>query len=823
MNRFIMRFSAAVGTGALLIASAGLASADNVLSDDVAAGGNTTLTLVAGTASTTIDFRIVGNGSDGCNVTPAAPGTLSAPISGGPAGGLTASAPSGPFTKCVEGPNKNQQTITFTATQPGIYTVNATVTDGLAGNNGFSTVNFTITVNGPSNTAPTVAVTGVTDGGVYELGAVPVAGCQVTDTQDGNSTHAASLSSITGPLAAYGIGSQTATCTHTDSGGSSATPASATYTIDDTTDPALVGVPSDQVIEATSSAGAVATWTDPTATDLGVVDSVSCVPASGSSFPFGATTVTCSATDKAGNSSSDTFSVTVSDTTDPTIVGGAGNTVEATGPLTPVTFTEPTATDTADDSVPVTCVPASGSSFAVGSTTVTCTATDDSGNSSSVDLTVVVTDTTGPEITVPDVEDVEATRPGGAAVSFSPTAVDLVEGARDVFCDYNSGDTFPLGTTTVNCSSEDTRGNASSASFTVEVVDTTAPELTVTADFNVEATGPGGATATFSASATDIVDTEVTVSCIPPSGSNFSLGANLVTCTAVDDSGNEDEASFTITVVDTTPPTVTVPSGITEEATGPAGAVVTFTATATDLVDGDVTPTCTPSSGTTFPLGTTEVTCSATDAAGNTGSDTFDVTVVDTTGPDLTLPTNITTGATSAAGATVNFTATANDLVDGPVTVDCTPPSGSTFAPGTTPVNCSASDAAGNTTNGSFTVTVSFAWTGFFAPVDNGGVFNVVKGGQSVPIKWRISNGSGGWISSLSVVSTVTQTKIACTNTSPTDEVEAPTSGATSLRYDTTDNQYIYNWQSPKGAGLCYRVTVYLTDGTSHAALFKTK
>jgi len=138
-------------------------------------------------------------------------------------------------------------------------------------------------------------------------------------------------------------------------------------------------------------------------------------------------------------------------------------------------------------------------------------------------------------------------------------------------------------------------------------------------------------------------------------------------------------------------------------------------------------------------------------------------------------------------------------------------------------VNCSATDAAGNTTNGSFTVTVSFAWTGFFAPVDNDGVVNVIKGGQSVPLKWRISDGSGGWISSLGVVDVVNQTRIACTNSATLDEVEAPTSGATSLRYDTTANQYIYNWQSPKGAGVCYRVTVVLTDGTSHSALFKTK
>jgi hypothetical protein len=810
MNRFLLRACAAVGTGALLVASAGLAVADNV-KIDVAASGLTQITLGDGTPYTDIAYWL--QDTDGpCDATTAVGGAVVVtPVV--PAG-LTASPTSVSFTDCG-----TRKLVRYTASSPGTY--DTSVTSSPLQNNNPAKV--TLTAVGAANTAPTVVVTGVAQGGSYELGAVPAAGCQVTDTEDGSSTPPASLSPITGPLSAYGIGSRTATCTHMDTGGLSATPASATYSIVDTTDPVLLGMPSDQVIEATSSAGAAASWTDPTATDLGTVDSVSCVPASGDSFPFGETTVTCTATDKSGNDSSDTFKVTVEDTTDPVISGGADNTVEATGPLTPVTFTEPTATDTADDSVPVVCVPASGDSFPLGATTVTCTATDDSGNDSSVELTVTVTDTIGPSITAPDIGPIEATSPDGAAVSFSPTAVDLVDGARDVTCLPASGATFPLGTTTVNCSSVDLSGNTSYDSFTVEVLDTTDPEITVPADFNVEATGPGGATATFGASATDIVDTNVQVSCIPPSGSTFGLGPNVVTCTAEDNVGNEDEGSFTITVVDTTAPIVTAPSDITEEATGPGGAAVSFTATASDLVDGAVTPTCSPVSGSTFPLGTTEVTCSATDAAGNTGSDTFDVTVEDTTGPDLTLPANITTGATSAAGATVSYSASASDLVDGSVTVNCTPPSGSTFAPGTTTVNCSATDAEGNTTNGSFTVTVSFDWTMFFAPVDNNNVVNVIKGGQSVPLKWRISDGSGGWVSSLSVVEAVNQTKIACTTSAVLDDIEAPTSGATSLRYDTTANQYIYNWQSPKGAGTCYKVTVKLTDGSSHSALFKTK
>ena len=88
-------------------------------------------------------------------------------------------------------------------------------------------------------------------------------------------------------------------------------------------------------------------------------------------------------------------------------------------------------------------------------------------------------------------------------------------------------------------------------------------------------------------------------------------------CTATDDHDNASSDSFTVTVEDTTAPVLTVPADIIVEATGPAGATVRWSVSATDVVDGSVNPTCTPASGSTFALGTTTVTCSATDAAGN--------------------------------------------------------------------------------------------------------------------------------------------------------------------------------------------------------------
>jgi streptogramin lyase len=94
------------------------------------------------------------------------------------------------------------------------------------------------------------------------------------------------------------------------------------------------------------------------------------------------------------------------------------------------------------------------------------------------------------------------------------------------------------------------------------------------------------------------------------------------------------------------------------------------------------------------------VTVSATSAS---------LTVLDLTPPVLSLPASIVVDATSPAGATVSYTVTATDNVDPSPVVSCTPTSGSTFAIGTTTVNCTATDASHNVAHGSFTVQVKGA------------------------------------------------------------------------------------------------------------------
>ena len=631
----------------------------------------------------------------------------------------------------------------------------------------------------------------------------------------------------------FSVGETTVSCSATDEAKNSS---SGTFkvTITDTTPPTINGVPGNAIVEATGPGGASYSYTAPTATDIvDGVRPVSCLPASGSTFPLGVTTVTCTASDTRGNQDTATFTVDVVDTTPPTIENIPANfDLDATGSDgAPATWAPVTAKDIVDGVRPVSCAPASGSTFPLGVTEVTCTASDTrpTPNTSTAAFTVSVSDKSAPNVTVPRSQEIEATGPAGAVATWSGvSAFDLVDGKiAQVPCTPSSGSMFGLGETPVTCTAKDKVGNVGSNGFTIKVVDTTPPEVTVPVNFNVEATGPDGAAVTFSATAKDIVDGSVTPTCSVSSGAVLPLGAHTVTCSAVDNAKNPSAAkSFIVTVRDTTGPALTVPDNQTLEAASAEGTVLSYSVTAVDLVDGPVNYECLPASGSTFPIAITTVNCTALDQLSNKSTKTFTVTVKDTTAPTLNVPADITVFATAAAGALVTYQATATDTVDTGVNASCSPASGTTFTPGTTKVTCSAKDIHDNAAaSKSFNVKVVFDFAGFFAPVDTNKVLNGMKAGSTVPMKWRISNQTGGYISDLGIVKAGSPSWVAvpCTAGAVVDDVTEYTAGASSLKYDTTGNQFVYNWQSPKKVGACYQVTVTFIDGTSQSALFRLR
>ncbi|MCS6846773.1 MAG: HYR domain-containing protein [Anaerolineae bacterium] len=504
--------------------------------------------------------------------------------------------------------------------------------------------------------------------------------------------------------ALFGVGTTSVSCVATDKAGNTAA-ASFAVTVRDLEAPVLT-VPDSIFAQATSKSGAVVTWAASANDAVDGIVPVTCTPRPGSVFPFGVTTVTCRATDLQGNSASRTFDVTVDDTAAPVLSLPGTVNASATGPNGASVSFSVSARDVVDGPVAVTCTPRSGSVFGLGTTSVTCRAADSRGNQASESFSVIVRDTTPPAINVPSDRAVEATGPSGATVRFDASARDAVDGPITPSCSPASGSTFALGKTTVQCSAADKAGNSASGSFEVTVVDTTPPALNLPDTINVRATSRSGAIVNYTATASDAVDTGVTAICTPRSGALFGLGSTTVNCRATDNSGNTATGSFKVNVGDTTPPVLAMPSDLTIEATSSAGAPVNFSVGAEDEVDGAIAPVCSPRAGTTFPLGTTTVTCRVTDSAGNSASGSFRVTVRDTTAPTISVPADQTVEATSEAGATVSFNAAAKDTVDGVITPICTPRSGSVFGLGSTPVTCRATDNAGNAASASFNVIV---------------------------------------------------------------------------------------------------------------------
>ena len=475
----------------------------------------------------------------------------------------------------------------------------------------------------------------------------------------------------------------------------------------DTEPPVISDCPNDITVSLSGAdCDEVVGWTEPTASDNNSVQSFTRTHAPGTTFPLGITVVTYTATDSGGNVAICTFNVTVNDNTAPVISSCPADIVVSLSGVDcdeVVNWAVPTAVDNCS-LLSFNSTHNPGETFPAGTTVVSYIATDPAGNVATCTFNVTVNDNIVPVI---------SSCPADIMVSLSgatcdevvnwvvPTATDNC--TVDSFTStHNPGDAFPGGLTVVTYTATDLDGNVATCTFNVTVNDNIAPVITgCPADILIstsstncdEAVNWAMPTATDNCNVASFTSTH-------NSGDTFPSGITMVTYTATDLDGNVATCTFNVTVNDNIAPVI---SGC------PTDILVSTRATTCDEVVNWVVPTAmdnctldtfssTHNSGDTFPAGTTVVSYTATDLAGNVATCNFNVIVNDNIGPVISgCPADIVVNLDGATcDQVVNWvlpTATDNCAV---ASFNSTHNPGDTFPVGTTVVSYIATDAAGN-------------------------------------------------------------------------------------------------------------------------------
>lgn len=507
---------------------------------------------------------------------------------------------------------------------------------------------------------------------------------------------------------------------------------SATITVNvtalDSLAPNVANLPADTTLTADSGmCTAVVNFAMPTIDDNCDGGSLTSSHNTGDAFPVGTTTVTFVVEDASQNTDSTTFDITVTDDELPKFTGVPNN-ISVNSDLgvctAAPTWAGPSVTDNCGIETLISTHD-SGDTFQLGTTTVTYTATDIHGNVDSVSFTVEVTDAEKPAIAGLPADIAQGNDLGDctAAVTWTlPTASDNCE-LDTLISSHQSGDVFPLGATVVTYTATDAAGNDSIATFTVTISDTEKPgienlpsDITQTNDEDV-----CGAVVTwegFDITTDSYINVEESDNCpganissTHNSGDTFPVGVTTVTYTANDAAGNDSIASFTVTITDDQKPAIDgLPADFSQTADADScGAIVSWTPpTGSDNCTGDTLATS-HEVGSYFPVGTTTVTYTATDSVGNDSIASFVITVTDDQAPAiLGLPGDLSaSNDLDSCGAIMTWSAPSaadNCTVD---TLYSSHASGEHFPVGVTTVTYTAVDIYSNSTDSTFTVTVT--------------------------------------------------------------------------------------------------------------------
>jgi hypothetical protein len=474
---------------------------------------------------------------------------------------------------------------------------------------------------------------------------------------------------------------------------------------------------------------------------------------------------------------------------------------------------------------------------AAGSTTITVSeVSNNTGGSFTLGQATFIVNVSPPPNTAPSLEVAGVT--GGALYNKGsvPAATCEVTDAEDgnssfpatlsaVSGDYSSDG---IGNQTASCESTDRGGLYVSTSETYSIVDPSAPVI----DHTLAPTSPDGLNGWYKSDVTltwDVSDDQSPNSLQKTKCDDQNITVDQAettySCSATSAGGSVGPVEVKIKRDATAPSVAYTSAAGTVGTNGWYTSSVTATFTAQDALSGPASATQTASTALSEGASVTVSSPAFSDNAGNTAaagaaSETFKV--------DLSDPTNVAFSGGPADGSSHYFgsvpaapTCTASDAISG--LVDCVV-TGYGAGVGTHTLTATATDNAGRTATATRSYTV-LAWTvkGFYQPVDMNGVINTVKAGSTVPLKFEIFAGNTELTDVASVKQPFVVKVMACDASATSDEIEVTTTGGTVLRYDPTAGQFVWNWQTPKTPGFCYRVTVTAQDATPISANFKLK
>jgi hypothetical protein len=448
----------------------------------------------------------------------------------------------------------------------------------------------------------------------------------------------------------------------------------------------------------------------------GECGAVTSSPASGSFFPVGTTLVSSTS----ANGGACSFTVTVIGAGGPTISCPASYSTVADGCETTIAASDLGQPAATGEGVEVSAERNDGKAldepFPAGATTVTWTATDVAGRRVSCTQTVNVgvNDTTAPTITAPADVTLSTGESGGACGLVVSEASFGAAEAADGGCAVSvsrtgvpAGNFFPVGSTTITWRATDAAGNVATDTQTITIVEDTPPTVnapaptTVTLGASCQAAVPDvitlveGAPEQSTAYDNCTPLSSLVVTQTPAAGTPVGPGVHTVTITATDAAGNSRTGATTFTVVDETAPTISAPPAVAA-GTDAASCSASNVALGAPQTADNCSVTVTNNAPAVFPVGTTTVTWTATDAAGNAATATQAVTVTDQTGPAIT-PAGADPLVVECHTSFADPGASASDACDGARPVSSSH-NVNVDAPGSYAVTYTSSDSKGNTT-----------------------------------------------------------------------------------------------------------------------------